>query len=238
VLRLIGRAWRGEEPLWRVVWVYCVSGILGVALLFYYLAYLAESPTYQNVLDGVLGFISIFLWLTLALCVFVWSVVAIWRSAGRSRPLIRYFARVCLVAGPPFAVWSGLWSSYNHYIVLAKVSEATSISSPHRTAVGIACSEGLRPGMSHDDLGLPAPGVSNGPYTTSVEAIVDSETTARVIIVLKEIAVRDVWLWERRVIKDGDTLVYRATCNTGGTLWDVVADPLPSKYRQRWHHKG
>lgn len=105
-----------------------------------------------------------------------------------------------------------------------KIAEGTSISSPHRTAIGIACSEkALRTGMPMDELGLAAPSEYHGTYVKSVTAEVESETRARVLIAYNAIGT---------VIRDGDTVVYTGTCGPIGITWEI-SGTVPKKYLPR-----
>ena len=61
--------------------------------------------------------------------------------------------------------------AYQDYTVKAKVAEGTSVSSPHRTAIGIACSEGDLSGAGcRRSLGLSISGTYNSKYISSVAA--------------------------------------------------------------------
>jgi hypothetical protein len=66
------RAWHGEEPLWKVFWVYGVLASVGLAL-FYLLAMDEKRVVMQQVLLMALAGYT------------VWILVAIWRCAENSR---------------------------------------------------------------------------------------------------------------------------------------------------------
>jgi type IV pilus assembly protein PilA len=103
--------------------------------------------------------------------------------------------------------------AYQDYTVRAKVQEGTSLSSPHRTAIGIACSEGSLSGAATGALGLDSTATTySGAYVKSVDAVGDDPTTGTVLITYKAIGSQ---------VSDGDTVLYTATCGPGGTTWDV-----------------
>ena len=115
--------------------------------------------------------------------------------------------------------------AYQDYTIKAKILEAVSLSTPARTAVGVACSEGTLSALStHTSLGLALPAAYTGKYTTSVTAVGLSATSSTITIVLKAIG---------SGVIAGDTIVYTATCNTDtGTTWVVsgsanITDYLP-----------
>jgi type IV pilus assembly protein PilA len=107
--------------------------------------------------------------------------------------------------------------AYQDYTVKAKVQEAVSLSSPARTALGVACSEATLTAAGSTDLnaslGLPAATAITGTYTTSVTAANSNATTATVTIVLKTIG---------SAITAGDTIVYTGTCGAQGMTWAVT----------------
>jgi hypothetical protein len=72
------RAWQGEEPLWKVFWVYGVLASVGLAL-FYLLAMDQKRVVMQQTLLIAIAAYT------------VWILVAIWRCAENSRwgPLAR-----------------------------------------------------------------------------------------------------------------------------------------------------
>lgn len=113
--------------------------------------------------------------------------------------------------------------AYQDYTVRAKVQEGTSLSSPHRTAVGIACSEGsLTAGLNMTQMGLsPTPGDYSGAYISSVETEGTSVTAGTVTITYKQIGSQ---------VTAGDTVVYTADCGAGGTKWSVSGTIDPKYY--------
>ena len=112
--------------------------------------------------------------------------------------------------------------AYQDYTVRAKVQEGTSLSSPHRTAIGIACSEGsLTSGLNMTKMGLsPTPTDYSGAYISSVDAQGTSVTSGTVTITYKQIGSQ---------VTAGDTVVYTADCGSGGTKWSV-AGTIDPKY--------
>jgi len=112
--------------------------------------------------------------------------------------------------------------AYQDYTVKAKVSEATSLSSPARTAIGVACSDGTLSSniTQQTGLGLSAAGSYTGKYTSSVTAAGTSTTAGTVTIVMKAIG---------SSVGAGQTIVYTAACTSGGTTWSV-GGTVKSKY--------
>ena len=104
--------------------------------------------------------------------------------------------------------------AYQDYTVTAKIQEATNLSNPARTALGIACSEGNMNGANHSTLSLAARTEYSGSYTTSVTAAGSSATTGTVSIVVKDIG---------SAISAGQVIVYSGTCGAGGLKWVVSA---------------
>lgn len=124
------------------------------------------------------------------------------------------------------AFWSWLDAvSERDILIRQRVAEGASISNPHRTAIGIACTEkALRAGTPRDELGLAAPAEYHGEYVKSVALEVESETKARVIIAYRAIST---------VIREGDTVVYSATCPFGGGVTWEIGGTVPKKYRPK-----
>jgi len=110
--------------------------------------------------------------------------------------------------------------AYQDYTVRAKVQEGTSLSSPHRTAIGIACSEGALSGAATGALGVSTAGTYTGRYVTSVDALGDDPTQGTVLITYKAIGSQ---------VTAGDTVLYTATCGPGGTSW-AVGGTIDPKY--------
>ncbi len=116
--------------------------------------------------------------------------------------------------------------AYQDYTIKAKLVEAISLSTPARTAIGLACSEGtLSVSSTNLNMGLSIATAYNGKYTTSVTAQGLSATSATVTIALKAIG---------SGILATDTIVYTATCSIDtGTTWAIsgtganIAEYLP-----------
>lgn len=115
--------------------------------------------------------------------------------------------------------------AYQDYTVRAKVQEAVSLSSPARTALGMACSEQSLSATSTDlneSLGLPDATAISGTYTTSVTTSNTSATATKVTIVMKDIG---------SAISAGDTIVYNGTCGEAGLTWAIDSgSTVPTKY--------
>lgn len=113
--------------------------------------------------------------------------------------------------------------AYQDYTVKAKVQEGVNISNPHRTALGIACSEAaLTAGLSQTGtiLGLSSPGTYNGSYVRSVTTGVASPASVSVTIVYTAIG---------SAINNGQTVVYNGNCGAGGLSWAITGG-IEDKY--------
>ena len=118
--------------------------------------------------------------------------------------------------------------AYQDYTIKAKVQEATSLSSPARTAVGVSCSEAsLVAGMGQTGpaLGLSAAGSYNGTYTRSVTVVVTSANSATVTAALTQIG-------GASGVQGGQTVTWNASCGAGGTSWTVTGT-VPTKFRPK-----
>lgn len=113
--------------------------------------------------------------------------------------------------------------AYQDYTIKAKVQEGVSLSNPHRTALGIACSEGeLTAGMDHSDLGLALPADYAGNVTDDITAAGVSSTEGRVEIDYKPIGSQ---------VTDAMAVVYVGTCSPGGMSWvPQVSNGFPDKF--------
>jgi type IV pilus assembly protein PilA len=114
--------------------------------------------------------------------------------------------------------------AYQDYTVKAKVQEAVSLSSPARTALGVACSEAslLAAGVAdlNTSLGIPVSTSITGTYTTSVLTANTNASTATVTITMKAIGTS---------VTAGDTIVYTGTCDAAGMKW-AVSGTINAKY--------
>lgn len=113
--------------------------------------------------------------------------------------------------------------AYQDYTVKAKVQEAVSLSSPARTAVGMACSEAaLGPSTSYETLQLPAPTTYAGNYTKSVTVAATSASLATVTIAMKGTI---------SGIPEDAEIIYTGTCGEGGLTWGVTgSSTFPGKF--------
>jgi type IV pilus assembly protein PilA len=113
--------------------------------------------------------------------------------------------------------------AYQDYTVKSKVSEAVSLSSPARTALGVACSEASL--VSNTDLntslGLPAATAITGKYTKSVLASASSASAAKVTITMLAIG---------SSVTEGQTIVYDGTCGEAGMTWVIGTSTVNAKY--------
>jgi type IV pilus assembly protein PilA len=116
--------------------------------------------------------------------------------------------------------------AYQDYTVRAKIQEAVNLSNPHRTALGIACSEGalVTPGgggaTQQTDLGLAPPTSYNGKYTTTIAAEGVDTTSGTVVLTMKAIG---------NAVAASQTITYTGTCTPGGMTWTVTGSVL-TKY--------
>lgn len=112
--------------------------------------------------------------------------------------------------------------AYQDYTVKAKVSEATSVSSPARLAIGQACSEQTLDATNTNNasLGLPTSTTISSTYVTSVAATASSASVGIVTILMKAIGTSVV---------ANETIIYTGTCSPAGTTW-AVSGTVNSKY--------
>ena len=116
--------------------------------------------------------------------------------------------------------------AYQDYTVRAKVQEAVNLSNPHRTSLGIACSEGnlMTPGggaaNQQTDLGLAAPTAYAAKYTSQITAVGNTITRGIVTLTMKQIG---------SSITSGSTITYRGSCGAGGMQW-IVTGSIASKF--------
>lgn len=105
--------------------------------------------------------------------------------------------------------------AYQDYTVRAKVQEAVSLSSPARTAVGMACSEAALSAASTSNLTLQLAGETeySGKYTEKVAVTANSASEALVTITMRNGSIS--------AIPNGATIVYTGTCGDGGLKWGV-----------------
>ena len=104
--------------------------------------------------------------------------------------------------------------AYQDYTIRARVQDTVSISSPARTAVGIACSEGSLAGSisanTDTRINLPAAASISSQYTSGVAVAASSATTATVTITTQNLG-------------GGITgnIVYTGTCGAAGMSWAI-----------------
>jgi type IV pilus assembly protein PilA len=116
--------------------------------------------------------------------------------------------------------------AYQDYTVRAKISEATSMASTAKTAIGLAFNEGTMFASSTADtnasFGLASATSITSKYVTSVTAASSSTTSATVSVVMKGTGNSSV---------DGGTIVYTATCVQGAQCsWAVSSPTIPAKF--------
>tara|TARA_R110001599_G_scaffold64023_3_gene179025 strand:- start:652007 stop:652477 length:471 start_codon:yes stop_codon:yes gene_type:complete len=121
--------------------------------------------------------------------------------------------------------------AYQDYTVRAKIQEAVSLSSPARTAVGLACSEQTFPSAAvtdlNESLGLPAAANITGTYTDTVTVSGVDADTANVTIVLKTLG--------STITSSTNTIVYEGSCTEAGLKWSLGSGTtLDTKYRPKF----
>jgi len=108
--------------------------------------------------------------------------------------------------------------AYQDYTTKAKVSEISSITSPAKTALGVACSSGDLTTTSTDfnaSLGLPAKASITGTYITEVlTAVTTANTTVTIVVKFKAIGAD---------IANNDTITYTGTCSSTGLKWGITS---------------
>ncbi len=109
--------------------------------------------------------------------------------------------------------------AYQDYTVRAKVSEATNVSNPARTAVSIACSEASLATATDALLGFPTADAL-WKYTGSVAGSGYSATGAVITATMLAIGTQ---------VTAGQTVTWTATCSPGGTTF-VVGGTVNAKY--------
>jgi len=111
--------------------------------------------------------------------------------------------------------------AYQDYTIRAKIQEAVNLSNPHRTALGIACSEGaLSAAAQVADLGLASSSLYNAKYTTTIAAAGGTSTNGTVTLVMKGIGTS---------VTAGDTILYNGVCGPGGMQW-AVSGTIATKF--------
>lgn len=90
-MSFIKRAWRGEEKLWKVFWLYNVLG----GLLLNVFVYVIASVAFGLLIVGVI------FWLAYL----VWVLVSIWRCAFNvNAKFWGYLARIYIIMGPVLVI--------------------------------------------------------------------------------------------------------------------------------------
>ena len=103
--------------------------------------------------------------------------------------------------------------AYRDYTVRSKIQEGVNLSNAHRSVLENACREAsLAEGMDNAALGLAASTDYSGKYTSEAVLSTASDSDATVTITLKSIG---------SAVKEGDTVVYTGTCDSGRMTWTV-----------------
>ena len=120
--------------------------------------------------------------------------------------------------------------AYQDYTVRAKVQEGVSLSAAARTAVGIACSEGVNFASDipngNTDLQLPASNTYDSQYVSDVEVEGVDLSNATVTITYKQIGSQ---------VTAGQTVEYNGNCSSTGTVWtiDSTNSTIDDKYEPK-----
>lgn len=109
--------------------------------------------------------------------------------------------------------------AYQDYTVKAKVSEATSVSAPARTAMGIACSEDNLATSTDATLGFPTAN-AQWKYVTAVAGSGYAATGAVITATMAAIG---------NSVTAGQTIVWTGSCTTSGMTW-AVSGTVASKF--------
>ena len=220
-----------ERPsLAGAFWGWCVAG---------WLAYLILPALFFAILSRLLPEAVLVVFVPL---VAVWVVglavypfFALWKvwHAGRSAGVAaRWFTRIILIAANFAFVIFLMTPSHGNGIFGRRLNDGAAMAAPARTAIDAACSMGsLKPNLSHENLGLDAPGEYANQYAKSVTVNVEGPSKTTVTLVLKEIR-KPGPFGERRVIPEGAKVIYSARCDEGLTRW-TVGGTLPKKQLAR-----
>jgi len=118
--------------------------------------------------------------------------------------------------------------AYQDYTIKAKVQEGVNVSNPHRTSIGIACSEGALAGATKGGLGLATATVYASNYVQSVSASgATAGNTGTVLIAFKTIG-------GASGVPSGAVVRYTGSCTPGGIRWTVSSDAnFPDKFNPK-----
>jgi len=118
--------------------------------------------------------------------------------------------------------------AYQDYTIKAKVQEGVNVSNPHRTAIGIGCSEGALAGATQTDLGLAAPASYASQYVRSVFAAgspAGNTGTVRITFVT---------IGGTGGVGAGATVTYTGACGAGGIRWTLTSGAtFPDKFNPK-----
>ena len=113
--------------------------------------------------------------------------------------------------------------AYQDYTIKAKLQEATSLTSPSRTALGIFCSENgsfaSLSGGTLDEFDVTVPGGAKVVDTVAVAKTAD--TTATITAALLSTAPSAV---------ASGSITWTGTCSANGTIWAVTGTSVADKY--------
>ncbi len=115
--------------------------------------------------------------------------------------------------------------AYQDYTVRAKVQEGVSASAPVRSAIGIACSEGLVL-SSQTNTSLQLPDATD--YSQSTQYLTSVEVNATAPANTSQATVTITYNGQIPQLNSGN-VVYTGTCRSTGTRWAVTGS-IPAKY--------
>ena len=121
--------------------------------------------------------------------------------------------------------------AFQDYTTKAKMAEVVTMSSPARTALAAACSEGTLNGTNNTSLGLSTSTSISSTYVFSIEAAGSSATASTITITTKY----DGTSFGGTGTKQ--TVIYTGTCSASGMVWTIPAGTtggtLDAKYRPK-----
>jgi type IV pilus assembly protein PilA len=121
--------------------------------------------------------------------------------------------------------------AYQDYTTRAKVQEGVNVSNPHRTAIGIACSEGELANATRTFLGVSPPATYASNYVQTVDAGTglggSGANTGIVQIAFATIG-------GQGGVPAGSTVTYTGSCTPGGIRWAITSSAdFPNKFEPK-----
>ena len=114
--------------------------------------------------------------------------------------------------------------AYQDYTAKARLTEGISLAAPAKTALGIACSDGMlqdrAAGLTHNDLGLPAANTITGRNVTGVTVAGTSATRATITI---------AYGGGIPGVTAGQDIVYTGDCAAGTGITWTIGGSVPAR---------